>query len=223
MNFPLLALFLAGAIDPSLLAPGPQELAAQVKRLREHLAEADAVGGAEARIHNLLAAGPAQAGSSALCSTPENRSLLTRSRVFGKAYRDAVQTTRADAARLRRMLEEPTLQPILRPEQREQADELLGQVDAHVRRYREQAAWQARYLEPAARSCAAELSAAPGISTGADAGPVAVVGVGGGRICPAGAAADGRVVVLQAPKACWSSGSCTCTPASVLPGAVIGP
>lgn len=223
MKLPLLlAAALAVTADPSLLAPGPQELRAQVATLRRHLDDADAVGHAESRIHNALAQGALPQGPTALCADDASRSLLARSRVFGRAYRDLVQTTRSDAGRLRRLLAEPTLEPILRREQRATADALLARVDEHVRRYRELAAWQARYLEPALQRCRPELAAGQGLP-GERSPRTAVTGVGGGRICPANQPADGRVVVLDAPRACYGVDDCTCTPTPVDPGAVLGP
>ncbi len=219
---PLLALLFATSVSPSLLAPGPQELRAQVATLRRHLEEADAVGRAESRIHNTLAQTALPQGSAALCATPESRSLLARSRVFGRAYRDLVQTVRSDAGRLRRLLEEPTLQPILRREQQEQADALLARVSKHERRYREMSAYQARYLEPALQRCKPELVAAPGVP-GERFDRTAVSGVGGGRICPGNVPADGRVVVLDEPRACYGVAECKCAPMPVTPGAVLGP
>ena len=222
MKLPLLAALLATSLAPSLLAPGPQELRAQMSTLRRHLEEADAVGRAEARIHNALAQGPLPQGAAALCADDGSRSLLARSRVFGGAYRDLVQTARADAGRLRRLIAEPTLEPILRREQKQQADALLARVDEHVRRYREMAAWQLRYLEPALQRCKPELAAAPGLP-GERFARTAVSGVGGGRICPGGAPADGTVVVLDEPRACYGVADCSCAPVAVEPGAVLGP
>lgn len=208
------------AIDPSLLAPGPVEWAAQVLELRKRLDEADAVGIAEARIQNRLAIGPMT--REALCATEESRSLLARSLVFGAGYRDAVQAARAHGERLRRMLAEPTLQPLLWQEQRQNAEILLQRVEAHVVRYREMSSWQVRHLAAAARSCPTPLSSAKGLD-GEAAKRVAVVGVGGGSICPQGAAADGRVIVLAEPLACHATHGCDCKPLPVAPGAVIGP
>lgn len=221
MNVFFLPLLLVSLIDPGVLAPGPGEWRAQIRRLEERLGEADAIGAAEARIHNELAQGPIQAR--ALCSTEANRSLLTRSTAFGAAYRDAVQSARADGTRVRRMLGEPTLQPLLGKEQREHAQTLLGRVEGHAIRYREMAAWQQRYLAQAARSCPMELVPTEGVG-GLATAKVAVLATGGGRICPFGIPADGRVVVLPSPDACHSDGEvCGCTPRPQAPAAVLGP
>lgn len=217
----LLALPLFAVVDPGILAPGPVEWTAQVRRLEQKLGDADALGAAEARIHNHLAQGPIPGRS--LCATGENRSLVTRSALFGAAYRDAVQAARADGTRLRRMLGEPTLQPLLWKEERQRAEALLERVEAHVVRYREMAAWQRRHLAQAVKSCPTELVAAEGMG-GVATAKVAVVGVGGGTICPFGMPADGTVVVLPRPEACHSPGAdCGCTPVPQAPGAVIGP
>jgi len=219
-KLPLLALLLL-AFDPALLAPGPGELRAQTARLEAQLAEADAVGVAEARIHNRLAEGPLRQGRAALCEGEENRSLLARSRLFGAAYRDRVQSARASADRLRRMLAEPTLEPVLVPEERARAEALLARVEEHARRYGEMAAWQARHLEPALSRCRPALAPAPGLAGPRGAG-TAVAGVGGGLVCPGNHPADGSVVVLPEPLACWDEASCRCAPMPVTPGAVLG-
>ena len=50
----------------------------------------------------------------------------------------------------------------------------------------------------------------------------AVIGLGGGRLCPDDLPADGKVVVLKGTSACYSAEGCDCDPAMVLPGAVLG-
>lgn len=221
MSVFLLAFLLLANVDPGLLAPGPREWSAQVQKLRERLAEADAIGSAEARLHNRLAQGPIQ--GKALCATEENRSLVARSRIFGAAYRDAVQSARADADRLRRMMAEPTLQPLLWKDQRQAAEGLLDRVEAHSVRYREMASWQQRHLATAAKSCPVVPVPAEGLG-GSATGRVAVIALGGGRICPWGLPADGRVLVLPGAGACYEPGeSCGCKPVPQAPGAVLGP
>jgi hypothetical protein len=147
-----LAFLLTALVDPSLLAPGPQELRARITTMRAHLDEADTAGRAAARIHNQLAEEPAS------CANETTRSLLAQSRIAGRAYRDAVQAARADGARLRRLLAEPTIEPILDREQRERAEGLLARVGDHERRFGELAAWQARFAEPMIARCKPPLA-----------------------------------------------------------------
>lgn len=53
-------------------------------------------------------------------------------------------------------------------------------------------------------------------------GPVAVLGIGEGVLCPGEIPAKG-VVLLPEPLGCWARESCDCEPQSLLPGAVLGP
>ncbi len=52
-------------------------------------------------------------------------------------------------------------------------------------------------------------------------GPIAVIGIGGGMLCPPGEAADG-VVVLDGPEGCWAPIRCDCKPRPLLPAAILG-
>ncbi|MFT4569855.1 MAG: hypothetical protein ACI8TX_002428 [Hyphomicrobiaceae bacterium] len=52
-------------------------------------------------------------------------------------------------------------------------------------------------------------------------GPIAVLAVGGGLLCPAGIRADG-VVVLDETRGCWAPLRCDCEPEPLLPAAVLG-
>lgn len=54
-------------------------------------------------------------------------------------------------------------------------------------------------------------------------GPVALAGIGGGRLCPMDAPADGSVWIAPTGRACYSAGPCGCAPEPVEPGAVLGP
>jgi hypothetical protein len=84
-------------------------------------------------------------------------------------------------------------------------------------------------VSPASAPCVREVAAAPGvaepISVGrpVEAQGVAVIGLGGGLLCPGWQAADGRVVVVRGGQACYGVADCSCEPARVLPGAVLAP
>jgi hypothetical protein len=106
---------------------------------------------------------------------------------------------------------------------------LSARASAAAESWLERAAWQKAFVEPAFSRCAATLRAADGVTSEAARAPgeellvVAVAGIGGGVICPSGIAADGRVVVLESPVACYGTKECDCALSAVLPGAVLGP
>jgi hypothetical protein len=210
------------------LAPGQPDYLHHRRALAERLAEADAVGVALTRVHNSLG-GLLSAGLAKPCESERARSLAARTRPLGAAYRDAAQSARAEAARVRTLLQAPTLAPLLQDEDRNAAEGLLQRSAAHARRYLELHAWQERFVEPFLRQCDAKLVPAEGLpgagptGPGNEEGPVAVLGLGGGRICPGNYVADGRVLILLSPKACYGGPTCTCEPRPVLPGAVLGP
>jgi hypothetical protein len=60
----------------------------------------------------------------------------------------------------------------------------------------------------------------PGVPAAGERPGIAVVGLGGGSICPLGLPAHGRVVVIDGP-ACVSRAGCACEPVPVHPGAVL--
>jgi hypothetical protein len=227
----LLALTARAAPEPShaahSLAPGQPDFVDHRRTLEERLAEADAVEVALARVHNALAA-LLGATPPRPCESELGRSLLARSRPLGAAYRDTTQAARAEASRLRALLLAPTLTPLLLEEDRRAADALLQRTVLHAREYQEILAWQQHFVDPLIQRCAVALMPAeglPGAGPLVDSSdePVAVVGLGGGKICPGNLPADGRVLVLRSPKACYGGSSCACEQRPVLPGAVLGP
>lgn len=164
-------------------------------------------------------------GASRPCEIEDE--LAARMRVFGAAWRDAVQVARVRSERLGRLTSAATVVPLLDDEARRRAQQVRERVSAQERAWMEYRAWHAQYAAASARGCsqvvthaAAGLPAArPWLDVDR---PVAVVAVGGGMLCPAGVPADGRVVVVDGA-ACVGDASCACVAAVVLPGAVLAP
>jgi hypothetical protein len=229
----LVSFLCASAVPPPSpaargLAPGQPDFLQHKRALTEKLAQADALGVALMRIQNAIG-GILSSAPQKPCESEQARSLAARTRPLGAAYRDAAQSARAEAARVRSLMQAPTLAPLLQEEDRNATESLLQRSGAHSHQYLESAAWQERFVEPLLRQCQVKLVPAEGLPGAGPAGereegsPVAVLGIGGGRICPGNYAADGRVLVLLSPKACYGGPACACEPRPVLPGAVLGP
>jgi hypothetical protein len=209
------------------IAPGPAELTTTLVALEVRLDRAETVGEAAERLQNRWGglrpdrhAGPCQ-------SDPDASALAARLLVFGPAWRDDVQSVRAAAARLEYLLVAPTVVPLLDPETWERVDHVRARTAREVAGYQAFAAWHQRFFLPSAHGCETGLAPAAGVGNSAPSAPeevgrpVAVVGIGGGVVCPAGAPADGRVVVLPGPEACMGGPDCACEPLPVDPGAVL--
>ncbi|MFN0062730.1 MAG: hypothetical protein ACKVPX_09455 [Myxococcaceae bacterium] len=229
----LLALFAQTAVwaaSPSaMLAPSQPELVERLTQLRAKLERADAISAALFRVSNRIGERLADGAGNA-CSTPELQSLAARAEIFGSAYRDIAQGVRADAERLARLLEAPSLAPLLQEDDRNQALALDERAQRHTRRYLEAWGWNRRFVHAARRRCTLAVGLADGLSPAgptptdeADA-PVAVIVQAGGQACPQKVEGHGQVVVLPSPQACYTTGaSCDCQPRPILPGAVLGP
>jgi hypothetical protein len=204
------------------LAPDVQQYEARVRELESKLVRAEAIHVALSRVQNQIAE-RLKAGVGP-CVDAAGQSLVARTRVLGPALRDGAQAARAEHARVRALRDSPTVAPLLGAPEQSRLDALTERVKAASRRYLVALEWNRRFI-PDEEKCAAAVQPAPGLSApdGATArGPVAVIGVGGGRICPWQMRAEG-VVVLDRPEACYAHQECACTPKPVLPGAVIGP
>lgn len=223
-----LILIATALADPAAdLAPGPAELSAHIERTGAHLARAEALEIAANRLQNTwgarLAAGTLPPKP---CTDPELASIAARMSAFGEAWRDAAQSARAEGARLDRAIAAPTVAPLL-DESSTAATTALGErVKRQVRAYEEHLAWTRAHVP--LRTCPTELSPAPGIASAVprakdERRPTAIIGIGGGLICPVGLSADGNPAVLSEPQACWTASSaCDCTPSPVQAGAVLG-
>ena len=183
-------------VDPRALAPDAAYFVETLEAAERSILEADALRTAVARTHNRWAQRSAALGSLP-CTDAEAASLAARSQRLGQGYRDAVQSARADAARLTRALASPTLAPLATATDRRRADRVLERSRAHARDYGELSAWQAKYLENFRRKCAPPLLAAPGLPSSSVRAMneaeerIAVIGIGGGRVCPLDRPADG--------------------------------
>lgn len=227
----LALLGLSLATDPALLAPGPDDLARMLARTEERVERCETIGRALARLHNRWAELIATGRMRSSCDDPEARSIAARGRVFGASHRDAVQSARAQERRLDRMIREPIIAPSLDARSRRQAELLKSRIDAQVRRWLELQAWHHEYIERSIRRCASSLTLVPahGIpasmpcALGECGGPVAIIGIGGGKICPGEHPADGAVVIVPDGRACYGESGCACVPVAVFPGAVLRP
>ncbi len=212
----------------ALVAPGPVELASATRDLDERLARASAVALAMGRLHATWGEALATGVTPDACGDLAFGSLAARSRAFGAAYRDAVQDARAATDRLAYLHEAATVAPLLDASDRAAFARSKAEAEHHVAVYLEMSAWQTRFVEPAARGCELSLDRVDGVAwTGAvaatDLRSAAVLGVGGGYVCPGAVPADGSVVVVEGFACVAPDASCGCVPVPVLPAAVLTP
>jgi len=167
------------------------------------LFRAEALGEAVGLLHNAFAERLGTRRTLPVCDDPELGSLVARTRSFGEAWHAAVEDARQVAA-------DPTQ---------------TARLQAQVRAVTEAGAWHRHHVESSFRGCVPKLESAPGVGSPAFAAAgerrgIAVIGVGGGSICPLGLPARGRPVVIEGP-ACVSRAGCDCEPVEVEPGAVL--
>jgi hypothetical protein len=222
---PLLACLGGGG----LVAPGPTELRDADTAMSARLNEGRALSVAVSRIQNRWAERALRGAPVLACDDAEARSLTARSRALGAAWRDAVQSSRVQLARMESLWTSSTVAPLLDEADLRRADEVRLAVADASRRLGEAHAWQERVIDPAMRGCEVHLEGAPGLPSPSpqaadDRGvAVAVFALGGGLVCPVGAPADGRVVVVPDGQACLGTSDCfSCTPEDMLPGVVLG-
>lgn len=218
----------AAAMEPWALAPGPPEFRAAADELEQRVADAEAAGRTISRLHNAWVERSPLAAEDP-CQDRLASSIAARSRAFGDGYRDLLQAARVQVARVAALAAAPTVAAIVDGRTAARLDALSARIDRHERAYAEMVAWQYLYVAPFDRTCDPELSPAeglPGRAPVASDDPfvaVAIIGVGGGTVCPAFAPADGRVVIARDGRACLGDLACACEPLPVLPGAVLGP
>jgi hypothetical protein len=212
-----------------LVAPGPAELRDANTAMDARLLETRALASAVSRIQGRWAERALRGAPPLRCDDAEARSLTARSRALGAAWRDAVQSARVQLDRLETLWTAPTVAPLLAEADLHHADELRADVILATRRLAEAQAWQNRVVDPAMKGCAVAIEPAEGLPptspVAADevGAPVAIFALGGGLVCPVGAPADGRVVVVPDGQACLGTADCfSCTPVDMLPAAVLG-
>lgn len=228
----VLAGLLVGLVGPARaapqdLAPGVPELLAAEGRLEALLQTAVATERATSRLQAAWTSRPAP---KAVCTDPVRIDLGWRIERFGSAWREASQSARVQAERVRRIRSAATVAPLVDATWAARLDGRLAEADRCARAILEASAWEAAFVRPVLGACpVAPLSNAPGIpmlETPVRDEPtayVAVLAVGDGWVCPGGARAEESVVLVPG-QACWSgSPTCGCTPAEVEPGAVLGP
>jgi hypothetical protein len=210
--------------DTTALAPTPAEFQSALGLLADHLRDADAYREATARLHNAWA----EATPRKPCSSAEDASLAARALAFGGAWRDAAQAARAQFDRVTPWATAPTLAPLLDPAEVERLAALHRRVDAHGREVIEASAWHARWIAPAVRTCPPPLASSRGLpraeraAEGEHPVAVAIIGLGGGTLCPGAVPAHGQPVVMAEGRACLGDPRCTCVPRPVLPAEVLG-
>lgn len=216
----LLPLLLAAGPSPAELAPGPVELTGAIDALEARLERAEAIGQAMSRVHNAVADHGLRLGTPS-CDAPVV-SIAARSVPLGVALRDAAQSARAQAERVRRVAAAPTAAPVAEGPLAQTLAEDLARVASLEAQYAELSAWQASFLNPILRKCKPALRPDEGLPGAPSEGAVAVLAVGGRWVCPMEVPAEG-VMVAPEGKACVADPGCACQPAPVWPAAVLGP
>lgn len=208
------ALASAWAEDPGvLLAPNPAELVAAEQELKARVLRAEAIGRAASRLQNRVFR----------VDDPCEDSLGSRTTAFGRAWRDAAQQARVQADRTQRIAQSPTLTPIVDTSRRRD-------IDALAHRAEQQAlAWIEfdRIESMADETCTTPLQPAIGLEHPT---PRAIteldqsvaIWVLSGTLCP-GPKPQHGVAVVEGPVCVDLDPACSCTPAAVLPGAVLTP
>ena len=222
----LLALLIAVALaEPSaeeaaLLAPRLDDLTARLAAAEGHLAAAAAYGRALGRVHNTMAA-----AGHLRCSDELAPTLAWRAEVLGQAWRDALQSARADLARLERMRAAPTIAPLLDDALREQVNAVSADLSAEVVAWQSAAGWQSRHVLPWYTRCPWTAPAPrPGLPSAMPEaeGLVAIITVGEGTVCPGATPAGGAAALPSAAVCVVPAGApCDCAPRAVLPAAVV--
>lgn len=217
----------AGPSEREQLSPTLADLDAALTEAERRLERSEAIGLAVGLVQNRFAQLRDGARRLPVCEDATLASLVTRSRTFGPAWRDAAQAARVAADRLSRMAERETVAPLLASARRARIADVEARAEEQAVAATEAGEWHRRYVESSFEDCELELArseglAAPGVRTPTErAAPIAVVGLHSGMLCPDQEPANGQVVLLAGPDACWSPGACDCEPAPVHPSAVL--
>lgn len=218
----------AAQADPTTdLAPGPRELGETQAELERRLLEAEAIERAVARLQSAFSGTPASVDT---CLDPIRGPYANRIRLFARAWHDAAQRVRVQAARVERIASSPTVAPIVDVDRRALVDSLLDRSEAQESGWLELVAWVNHSLSDV---CDLPLLTAPGVpdpiirGVGEKTGAVALIAISPGYVCPVGAesglVADDRVMIVTGPT-CWSEKpGCNCEPGPVNTGAILGP
>ncbi|MFT4975305.1 MAG: hypothetical protein ACI8S6_001192 [Myxococcota bacterium] len=221
----LLLVMHVSAQDPArlLLAPRLEDLLTDLRSAEARLEVAAALGAALGRVHNTMVK-----EDHLRCDDPVAPSMGWRAEALGEAWRDELQALRASSDRLNRMRDAATVAPLVEVSVAERLNGVDAQLSGAVRAWRAAAGWQSRYVAPWYRRCPwQEPTPQPGLPSATphaagETDRIAVLTLGeGGVLCPDRRPAA-RAVVLDGDTACIDqSDACTCSPAAVLPGAIL--
>ena len=226
----MIGLLLAGlALDPGpALAPSPIDLLAAAAELDRRLDGAEAAARALGRVHTALAEIERKTGGPPACEDPVVIALVPRTTPLGAGLRSWAQAARAQSDRLNTLQQAVTVSALIDAPLAQDLAHLRDRVTAIERAYAELIQVEQQRIGPIAARCPASLAPGPGLVVSLPLPPaeepplVAILGLGGGLLCPISAPADGTLV-LVAGAACYSAGPCDCSPAPVAPAAVLGP
>ena len=148
-----------------LLAPQRADLLAHLTAAEDHLRDAEALGAALGRIHNHLAQ-----ADRLRCEAPDAPSLAWRTELLGQAWRDALQSARAESTRIARMQAAPTVAPLLGAGELARIEQLQARLASGVLAWQAASGWQHVYVQPWARRCPwTTPEARPGLTSSAPA------------------------------------------------------
>jgi len=219
----------AGPSERTQLAPRLADVDAALTEAEQRLVRSEAIGVATGQVQNRFALRRDGKRRLKVCEDDELASLVTRSRTFGPAWRDAAQAARGAADRVIAMAERETVAPRLDSARRDRLERGEARAWEQAVAAAEAGAWHRRYVEGSFKSCGLHLTVADGMPVPGErtereqAAPIAVIGLHFGTLCPDQVPANGEVALLAGPDACWAAGACDCEPVPVHPGAVLGP
>lgn len=218
---------LAWAIAPADLAPGAPELQAAERRLRSLLDASLSTGAATARLQVQWTRGVTTGDP---CADFDRLDLGWRIERFGAAWREATQAAIAQSERTRKYRNAPTVAPLVDARWAAALDAMFAEAAAQAGAMLEASAWQATWVRPTLGACPIEpahlsegVREEPLAAAQERELPTAVLALGDGWVCPAAVRADDAIVLVTGGKACFSPDhACSCEPAPVWPGAVLG-